>query len=116
MRRTLSVLCLLFFVISSSGCALLLVGAGAGGGYYLAKDERSAGLVVKDASITGSVKTKLIKDDHVDGLNINVDTHAGVVTLNGHVESAGDAKRAVGLARSVKGVEKVVSKLVVLSD
>ena len=67
-------------------------------------------------SITGSVKTKLIKDDHVDGLNINVDTHAGVVTLNGHVESAGDAKRAVGLARSVKGVEKVVSKLVVLSD
>lgn len=116
MRGTRIVLCLLFFVIHSSGCTLFLVGAGVGGGYYVAKDERPAGRIFKDAGITGSIKTKFIKDSRVDALDINVDTHAGVVTLNGHVENASIAKRAVALAYSVKGVEKVSSNLVVVSD
>ena len=60
------------------------------------------------------MKIKFVKDDRVDALDINVDTHQSVVTLNGHVRSPVTAKRAIALARSVKGVANVKSRLVVL--
>ena len=112
--RAVLVLALVSIALATNGCALLLVGGGATGGYYVAKDERPIGQILSDATITASVKTKLVRDEQIAGLDINVDTHEGVVTLNGHVPSAVRAKRAIALARSVKGVANVKSRLVVL--
>ena len=67
-----------------------------------------------DASITSGVKVKLVKDSEVDAIDINVDTYEGVDTLHGNVPSRSTERRAIQLARSVKGVEDVRSKLVIV--
>jgi hyperosmotically inducible protein len=84
-------------------------------GYEVAKDDRSIGTKLDDASITSGIKTKLIKDSEIHAMDINVDTFEGVVTLHGNIPSRSAKTRAVKLARSVKGVTKVRSKLVVVS-
>jgi len=47
----------------------------------------------------------------VKGLNIDVDTTAGVVVLNGTASSRAEADRAVMLARNTEGVSHVVDNL-----
>jgi hyperosmotically inducible protein len=70
------------------------------------------GEVVTDAAITSAVKTKLLGDPDVKGLNIDVDTKNGVVTLSGKVNTAAERAEAVRLARNTKGVKRVTDKLV----
>ena len=115
-RRPIRALMITLFLAAqgTTGCALLLVGGAAGGGYYVGKDDRSFGTIVDDASITGSVKAKLIRDPRIDALDINVETRDGIVTLHGHVPSRGAANRAAALARAVKGVARVESQLAVI--
>jgi osmotically-inducible protein OsmY len=69
------------------------------------------GDAVTDASITTAVKTKLLADDDVKGLNIDVDTNKGVVTLSGVVHSGTERAEALRLARSTKGVKSVKNNL-----
>jgi hyperosmotically inducible periplasmic protein len=79
-----------------------------------AKSERAAdhtGDVLTDAAITSELKTKFLAEPGVSGLNINVDTNNGVVTLSGTVKSKAEAAKAMALARESKGVKRVVSKL-----
>ncbi|MFQ5950086.1 MAG: BON domain-containing protein [Nitrospiria bacterium] len=97
-----------------NGCALLAFGGGAGAGFFIGKDKRGFGEIVDDASITASVKARLIKDPKVKAFDVNVDTEEGKVTLHGHVGSRKIRNRAIKLARSVKGVRKVISKLEVI--
>src|SRR5215218_2315855 len=66
-----------------------------------------------DAATTAAVKTKLLADSKVAGLNINVDTKDNVVTLTGKVKSAAERAEAVRLARTTTGVKSVVNKLTV---
>jgi hyperosmotically inducible protein len=68
---------------------------------------------VTDAAITSEVKTKLLGDGKTPGLKINVDTDNGVVTLHGDVATAEARTEAVRLARTTKGVKRVVDKLTV---
>ena len=84
---------------------------GTAGGYYVGTDERSVGEVTSDATITSTVNSHYIKDGMVKARTINVDTYNGVVTLYGTVPSQAVADRAVEIARGVKGVRQVVSKL-----
>jgi osmotically-inducible protein OsmY len=84
-------------------------------GYEVGKDDRTIGTKMDDASITMGVKTKFINDEHVDAVDINVDTYDGFVTLNGSVPSKRAEDRAIQIARSVKGVTGVRSKLVLVS-
>ncbi len=97
-----------------NGCAVALIGGAGVGGYYLGEDERTIGQITNDASITATIKTDLIRDDDISGLDIDVDTYRGVVVLNGHVPSKSLAARSIKLASVTKGVKKVVSKLVVI--
>jgi osmotically-inducible protein OsmY len=77
-----------------------------------AKD-RSVGQTIDDASITASVKAKLLADDRTKGFDINVDTVKGVVTLTGGADSQ-DAKVAAGdIAAGAKGVVSVHDNLTV---
>ena len=100
-----------------SGLAVIMMTAGAASAQTAtqeAKDKtksaaKSVGTVVTDAEITTAVKTKFLADTKVKGLNINVDTDKGVVTLTGTTHSAAEKAEAVRLARTTKGVKKVVS-------
>ncbi|PVZ70538.1 BON domain-containing protein [Pelagibaculum spongiae] len=100
--------------MSLSGCAAVVLGSAGVAAYEVQKDERSAGTVLDDASITATIKTRLLKDKGVNGLDINVDTFDGGVTLYGYVDSLKVRERVTALAWSVKGVDKVISKLVVI--
>jgi len=69
------------------------------------------GEAISDAGITSAVKTKLIADTVVSGLNIDVDTKDGVVTLTGTAASRAEADRAMSIARDTSGVKHVMNKL-----
>ncbi|QBQ55704.1 BON domain-containing protein [Nitrosococcus wardiae] len=73
--------------------------------------EKSAGTHVDDAWITTKVKSKLLADPEVSGLDIEVETHEGVVQLSGFVDTWEQAREAEDLAQSVKGVREVNNKL-----
>lgn len=70
-----------------------------------------AGNAAKDAGITTAVKTKFLADTDVSGLQIDVDTQNGVVTLTGNVRTAAEKQRAVQMARGTEGVRSVVDNL-----
>jgi osmotically-inducible protein OsmY len=68
---------------------------------------------ITDDSITTAVKTKFLADSKVSGLKINVDTDKHVVTLTGTVKSAAEKAEAIRLAKTTKGVDRVVDKLTI---
>ena len=109
--RVLSIVGLPFLL---SGCLWAALGGAAATGVYVATDERSAAQIATDARITTGVKTKLLRDGYVKGLDINVDTRNGNVVLHGNVPSQEIEKHAVLLAQSVKNVVGVTSNLVVV--
>jgi osmotically-inducible protein OsmY len=78
------------------------------------KSENAAdktGEVITDAAITSAVKTKFLAEPGVSGLNINVDTNNGVVTLKGNVKTRAEANKAMAIARDSKGVKRVVNEM-----
>ena len=60
-----------------------------------------------DTVITSKVKTKLLADEKIHGVNIKVVTENGVVYLMGLVSRA-EAELATEVARQTGGVQKVV--------
>jgi hyperosmotically inducible protein len=72
---------------------------------------KSIGETIDDATITARVKTALLNDPQVGGLNIDVDTTLGVVTMSGVVKSRREEERAIQLARGIPGVRDVRSTL-----
>ncbi len=76
-----------------------------------------ATLVVKDSSITSSIKAQLASDPFKGLSHVRVDTDDhGVVTLKGKVPSQEAADRAVSIARATQGVRTVKSALKVKID
>ncbi|HLD65876.1 MAG TPA: BON domain-containing protein [Pseudomonas sp.] len=64
-----------------------------------------------DATLTATVKSKLLWNRSTEGLDIDVDTQNGVVSLSGEAQSA-EAKELAGrLADNTDGVRKVVNDL-----
>jgi hyperosmotically inducible protein len=72
---------------------------------------KSAGTNVDDASITASVKSKLVADKAANLTRVDVDTNNGTVYLNGTVESPEQKSRAEQLAWQANGVKSVVNNL-----
>jgi hyperosmotically inducible protein len=75
--------------------------------------DRAGETVVDDAGITLNVKSRLLSDDLVKGLGIDVDTRAGVVYLTGNVSSEQERDQAVKLARETEGVQDVQANLTI---
>jgi hyperosmotically inducible protein len=75
---------------------------------------KSAGTNVDDATITASVKTKLVADKATNLTRVDVDTNRGTVYLNGSVDSVEQRARAEQLAWQASGVKAVVNNLQVL--
>ena len=92
-RRTLAVVFLLVVAFSLMDCG------------------KSAGEFIDDAWITTKVKSKLLADDGLSSFKIEVDTFKGIVRLSGFVDKQHQINRAVEIARSVKGVKKVINSL-----
>ncbi|PJK00420.1 BON domain-containing protein [Lysobacteraceae bacterium NML91-0213] len=70
-------------------------------------DGRDSDQPVDDTWITTKVKSSLLADSDVSGLDINVDTLNGVVTLQGQVESQAQIDTATRIARGIEGVTDV---------
>jgi hyperosmotically inducible periplasmic protein len=65
------------------------------------------GTDVSDTAITASVKSALLADDVVKGLDVQVETRKGTVQLSGFVDSQAQIDQAVVLTRAVSGVNFV---------
>ena len=74
---------------------------------------RTVETAIDDATITGSVKSKLLADERTKGFDINVDTARGVVTLTGGADSQMSKNTAGSLAASATGVVRVKNKIIV---
>jgi len=78
------------------------------------KDAASeVGEAVTDAWITTKLKADFVNEDTLKGSDINVDTNNHVVTLKGTVASAAGRSRAVEIAKTTKGVTRVVDNLMI---
>ena len=88
--------------------ALVAVAVLAGCGTLTGK---SGGTNVDDATITASVKSKLVADKAGNLTRVDVDTNNRTVYLNGTVDSAEQKVRAEQLAWQAQGVKSVVNNL-----
>ena len=73
--------------------------------------QRTVGAFTDDVAINTAVKTALLRDPDVKGWRIDVDVHRGVVSLYGRVPSTFIRDKAVSIARTKRGVQKVLDKL-----
>jgi osmotically-inducible protein OsmY len=71
------------------------------------------GEYVDDTVITTKVKADILNEPTLKSREIKVETFKGIVQLSGFVSSQADIKKAVELARSVKGVKSVKNDMLV---
>jgi hyperosmotically inducible protein len=72
---------------------------------------KSTGTNIDDATITASVKAKLVGEKASNLTRVDVDTNNGTVYLNGTVELAEQKSKAEQLAWQASGVKTVVNNL-----
>jgi osmotically-inducible protein OsmY len=95
-------------VVKDAGKIFFLILLGTGLFGCAGGDARqSTGEYIDDSAITAKVKSKLLSDDEVSGLAVEVETYKGVVQLSGFVDSADERRRAEKLAEEVSGVRNV---------
>ena len=75
--------------------------------------ERSYGEAIDDATITATVKSKLMWSKHADGLSSNVETRRGKVTLTGTANSGAAKDLAGRLATNTRGVTGLDNRMTV---
>ncbi|GAC21312.1 BON domain-containing protein [Paraglaciecola arctica] len=66
---------------------------------------------LKDSKVETVVKTRLLFESQVSGLDIEVEVENGVVTLVGKVKSSAERDLAVAIAKNTNDVKSVVNKL-----
>jgi len=108
MKQTLSKMLLLILLLGvATGCA-----SWRDRETETVQTDRGAGTTrTDDAALTAKVKAKLLSDESVEGMKIDVDTQNGVVFLNGVVETEEQKRRAIELARNTEGVQSVEDNL-----
>ncbi len=67
-----------------------------------------------DARINVMISQKFSESPMVKRDDIGIEVNAGVVTLMGSVNSEESAVKAIAMAKSTRGVSRVISKLVVI--
>lgn len=88
--------------------APLAMAQGTAGDQVKAKADASvSGQPVTDSWITTKVKADLLVTEETKGLDINVSTQNGVVTLAGRLDSQAQVDKAAAIARAIKGVKSV---------
>lgn len=69
--------------------------------------QEGTGEYVDDTVITSKVKAAIFGEPTLKSAEINVETYKGTVQLSGFVSSIAEQRKAIGLAKSVKGVQSV---------
>ena len=87
-------------LFAASGCAVM-------------RGQESAGAYVDDASITASVKTKMVESKDVDAGAIKVETLNGTVMLSGFAKNALEKSTAERIAAQTKGVKSVKNEIAI---
>ena len=100
LRTPLAALVAAAALVVTSGCAVT-------------RGQETTGAYVDDASITTSVKAKMVEDKNVDAAAIKVDTLNGEVMLSGFAKSAVEKNTAEQIAMQVKGVKAVKNQIVI---
>lgn len=67
-----------------------------------------------DAEVNVIISQRYAEDPLIEAGEIGIEVHSGVVTLTGAVQSEEAAIKAISLAKSVKGVTRVISKLIII--
>lgn len=80
------------------------------------RGDKNGDVFLGTATVTTKVKTKLLTDKKVDGLDVNVDTYQDTVLLSGFVRSSEEKERAGLLAAQVPGVKAVENNLTVRAE
>jgi osmotically-inducible protein OsmY len=84
------------------GCAAgVLLGGGRGGEAAVSRPAES------DQRITAEVNRRFVNDPQISAMSIHVQTHQGIVTLNGSVSNHRIGAQAERTARAVPGVRGV---------
>ncbi len=73
----------------------------------------TVGEKIDDTVVTTKVKTALLADEAVKGMDIKVVTVAGEVQLSGQVDTQAQIDRAVELSKAVEGAARVQNGLTV---
>ncbi len=95
-------------ILSALACALVISTAAVPPVWAA---DRTIGERIDDARITADIKAKLTSERAKNLVNVNVDTHDGIVHLQGSVPTTNDRALAERLARSTKGVRDVTDDL-----
>ena len=66
-----------------------------------------AGDATSDTWITTKVKSSLLAEDATPGMDIEVETNNGVVSLSGTVATKAEREMAINKAKSIEGVREV---------
>jgi len=74
---------------------------------------KDVGANINDGWITTKVKTDFVNEDLLKGSAINVDSNNHIVTLKGTVASEAGRDRAVQIAKTTKGVSRVIDQLTI---
>ena len=67
----------------------------------------SVGTKIDDTVVTTKVKSALVADQEIKGLQFQVETRKGVVQLSGFADNQAQIDRAINVARSTEGVTSV---------
>ena len=104
-------------VVALPGCVLVITDEGisrADGNSLRLGDEHRHGKA--DRGLARDVQDAFDADSDLRRLDLGVSADGGVVTLRGRVPDRTSFDKAVGVARAISGVDKVVSRLVVEID
>jgi len=75
----------------------------------------SVGTVVDDSVLSAKLKSALIVDPTVKGIDVKVETRKGEVQLSGFVDDQSQIDRAMTIARNMEGVRSVDNKMTLKS-
>jgi len=70
------------------------------------------GTEVDDSVITTKVKTAMMSDDVIKGMDVKIETRKGEVLLSGFADNQAQIDHSAAVAMAIEGVKKVDNKLV----
>jgi hyperosmotically inducible periplasmic protein len=110
-RKPKLLICIAAVICALSGCTAMLLGGGNSDGTRLGGDSRSATQVSADRAINSAVRNRLLDDSVLGRYDLRIETVDRRVILYGTVGSYEARERAIRLAGTVEGVERVDSRL-----
>lgn len=72
--------------------------------------------LLKDSYITSACRTKLTATSDIKSLNVKIKTMNHVVYLNGTARNQSELEKIINVAKSINGVEKVISYITLVGD